>query len=514
MMTEQTPARQTIAIIEDDEGAALFLKSMLESEGFRVRVFHDGESALETLATGIHVDLVLLDILLKGIDGYEVCRIMKRDAQLRYIPIIILSGKSSTEEKVLGLKLGADDYIVKPFKNKELLAKIQVLLRIKQLQDQLINVEKLAAIGQLSAGVAHEFNNLIGGMLGYAQLGQMNLDDGELIKKALSVIEKSCYRAKELTENMLLFSSNQVKTGASCELGSCVDHALVLLTNQLDKSNISFSTVYNHRSHMLIDANRLLQILINLFQNSIQSLQDLPSDRKRKIYLRSFEADSFVGFDFQDTGSGIPPEIRERVFEPFFTTHGALGGGTGGATGMGLSVVYGIISSHHGMIRLLESSARGTTFRIMLPVFNIQSHDTSKVFQDAPPLNPATRFTGKVLIVDDQQIYRNLLADLLVRLGLEVSSAASGEEALELCRSQHFDLIFMDYLMPGIGGIDAAARIEEEGNQGGVVFITGKNVLPGLRDSLGEQHNRYFLSKPVDLQQLFQIVEQELPRSK
>jgi len=130
-----------VFIIEDDENTSEFMRTLLENEGYICTIFPSGNEGVQALKAGRKADIVLLDLMMEGMDGYEVCKTLRSDMKLKFVPIIIISGKSSIEERVLGLRMGADDFLVKPFKNKELLAKIQVLLRIKKLQDQLINVE-------------------------------------------------------------------------------------------------------------------------------------------------------------------------------------------------------------------------------------------------------------------------------------------------------------------------------------------------------------------------------------
>jgi len=508
----KTPFHQKkqICIVEDDKNSADFLISLLENEGYACTPFFSGEKALNALEKGFKADLILLDIMMEGINGYEVCKILKSDIKLKFIPIIIISGKSSVEEKVLGLKLGADDYLVKPFKNKELLAKIQVLLRIKSLQDQLIHIEKLAGIGQLAAGIAHEFNNLIGGMLGYAQLGLMNLEDKGMIEKSFSIIEKSCFRAKELTENMLLFSSNQIRLDTTSILEDCVDQCLALTANQLKKHNVEVLTEFNHSARVKIETSRLLQVFINLIQNSIQILDKTPLEIPRKITIQTSQDKENVVIKFSDNGSGIEENLHDRIFEPFFTTKGALGGGDSTSVGIGLSVVYGIIISYNGSIQLLSSTEKGTVFEIRLQS-DVHEEKTNEQENDNQPLTMTDeKIDATVLVVDDEVIYRDLLSDLLEKNGMEVIKVTSGEDAIKTSAEKNFDIIFMDYLMPGMGGIEAANVIQQEHNQGEIVFITGRTIINNLQESLGEK-GRHMLAKPFDLKELLALIKQIIP---
>jgi len=505
--TENHP--KTILIIEDDINSLEFMESLLENENYHCIKAESGEEALEILENEDHPDLILLDIMLGGIDGYEVCKTIKSETNMRYIPIIIISGKSSTEEKILGLKVGADDYIVKPFKNKELIAKIQGLLRIKELHEQLINVEKIAGIGRLASGIAHEFNNLIGGMLGYAQLGQLNLDDKKMVKKAFSVIEESCFRAKELTENMLLFSSSQVETESIADIGESLKNTLIIVSNELRKHNIKVTKKFTHNSYIQANSNRLLQIFTNIIQNSIHAIIDSDERFNREIIIETKEDENKVYIFFKDNGIGIKPEFHNKIFDPFFTTKGALGGGTTAASGMGLSAAYGIVASYRGKINLIKSSPGETVFKISF--YKTETTPKKKFSSKAKKRNKDKKLSGKVLIVDDEKIYCDLLSDTAKEIGLDVTVVQSGEEAIKATKNENFDMIFMDYLMPGIGGIEAAKAIRESDKDNVIIFITGKKVMNQLQESLDMEPIEY-LTKPFDLKKLVNLMRNILAK--
>ncbi len=480
--------------------------SLLENENYHCIKAESGEEALEILENESHPDLILLDLMLGGIDGYEVCEKIKSETNMRYIPVIIISGKSSTEEKVLGLKVGADDYIVKPFKNKELLAKIQGLLRIKKLHEKLINVEKIAGIGRLAGGIAHEFNNLIGGMLGYAQLGQLNLDDKKMVQKAFTVIEESCFRAKELTENMLLFSSNQVETDSVADIEKSLKNSLVIVMNELKKHNIKLTKNFNHTSYIQSNSNRLLQVFTNLIQNSIHAIIESDEKFNREIIIETKEDENKVYIFFKDNGIGIDPKYHNKIFDPFFTTKGALGGGTTAASGMGLSAAYGIVSSYKGKINLIKSTPGETVFRLsFFKTATTPQKDTAK--KDSTNQIPTIKnIIGKILIVDDEKIYCDLLSDTAKEIGLEVTIVQSGEEAIKATKKEKFDIIFMNYLMPGIGGIEAAKEIRKSDQQEVIVFITGKKIMNQLQESLDMKPIKY-LTKPFELKDLISLIK-------
>ncbi|MCK4907212.1 MAG: response regulator [Spirochaetes bacterium] len=504
-MVEGRPIKAEIVIIEDDDNTSEFLKMLLVNEGYTCTTYLDGDSAIESLKNGNTADLILLDLMMEGIDGYEVCRILKSDKLLRYIPIIIISGKSSIEEKIMGLKLGADDFLIKPFKNKELLAKIQVLLRIKNLQDQMIHVEKLAGLGQLASGIAHEFNNLIGGMLGYTQLALMNPSDLTMTNKALKIIESSCFRARELTENIMLFSSNKINPDATADLSSCISHSLMLASELIEKHNIEIINNADQTLEVKVEYNKLLQVVTNLLQNSIHSIADKELTSSRQIILETRKYDNQVEMLLSDTGQGIPEEYHERIFDPFFTTKGAFAGGESIGSGLGLSIVYGIVNSHNGSIELTKSSEEGTSFLIKLPVYSKKNQSPEKEREDEQ--NKTVHISASALIIDDEKVYRTFLSDALSNYDIKTITVSSGEEGLKLCKKNKFDIIFIDYLMKGIGGIEAAKKIREIPDQGTIIIISGQAITDHLKEDFENMDHYYCLSKPFQLNELITLVK-------
>jgi DNA-binding response OmpR family regulator len=500
---------QEILIIDDDINHASFMMLLLEDAGYRCSRIASGERALEQLQQDPLPDLILLDIMLEGIDGYEVCKRIKTDTRLRVIPVIILSGRSSIDEKILGLELGADDYLIKPVKTRELLARISLLLRLRSLQDQMAQVEKLAGLGQLAAGIAHEFNNLIGGMLGYAQLAMLTPDNREMTLKALTVVEKSCFRAKELTENMLLFSTHSDQPAGLAEIRSAMDHASVLLASQLSKNQIELIQDYHHTQVLGIESGRLLQLLMSLLQNSIHAIM-VQTAGPRTIHLRTSDKDIMVEITIRDTGCGIGQDQQTRIFEPFFTTKGPLGGGDMGATGIGLSVAHGIAASYGGKLELVESApGKGSTFRLSLPISKHKSENPAQP-ENAP--NPEVSLAHlSVLVADDEQVYRDLLVDMLSGMGISAESAPSGEEAVRENSQASYDVIFLDYLMPGMGGIEAATRLRAQGYKGAIIFVSGRTILPNLQNALEIQRAEY-LAKPFEIAEVRELLTRIVSR--
>ena len=500
-----------ILIIDDDINHASFMMMLLEDAGYRCSRIASGEKALEKLQLDLRPDLILLDIMLEGIDGYEVCKRIKTDTKLRAIPVIILSGRSSIDEKILGLEIGADDYLVKPVKTRELLARISVLIRLRSLQEQIAQVEKLAGLGQLAAGIAHEFNNLIGGMLGYAQLAMLSPDNREMVMKALLVVEKSCFRAKELTENMLLFSTHTDQPEGQADLVSAVEHASVLLSSQLTKNRIGLFLHYGHSHHIGIESGRLLQLLMSLLQNAIHAIIENGSDL-REIHVTSLELDNQIQITIRDTGCGIPADQRSRIFEPFFTTKGPLGGGDMGATGIGLSVAHGIAASYGGQLELAESEeTKGSSFRLILPVFVRTADDPAPPAKPEPAPSATSISRLRVLVADDEQIYRDLLVDMLSGMGIRAESTASCEDAVRNSRQGSWDVIFLDYLMPGMGGIEAATHLRSQGYSGAIIIISGRTILPSLKNALEIQRADY-LAKPFDIAEVRDLLMRIITR--
>lgn len=391
-------AQSTILIVDDEPFNLDLLEQELDDEYAVVRA-ENGVEALEK-AESENPDLILLDIRMPEMDGLEAVRKLRESAKHVTTPVIMLTAQSTTEEKVEGLDAGADDYITKPFDPDDLHARIRSNLRIGRLQRelaeernelkqalddlraaevQLVHSEKMAGLGKLVAGVAHELNNPIGFI--YANMGHFQRYVGQLremcevsalsgeaaekAKKTFSTLDRlveSCsngaQRIKEIVLGLRAFSRLDEAERKTVDLHEGIDSTLTLLEHHM-KDPITVAKDYGDLPLVECMPGQLNQVFMNLLTNAVDAVE---GEGEVVITTRT-EGDEHVSIGIRDTGAGIPDDVRSRIFEPFYTTKDV-----GKGTGLGLSISYGIVEKHGGSIAVESAAGEGTTFVVRLPV--------------------------------------------------------------------------------------------------------------------------------------------------
>jgi signal transduction histidine kinase len=335
---------------------------------------------LEPSALPYRPDLVVADVMMPGRSGLEVCRALKSDADpdLSRTPVLLLTAKAELAQRLEGYEQGADDYLVKPFNSKELLARVRVLLRLRALErvlarrnaelsgelsttrDQLIQSEKLSAVGQLAAGVAHEINNPLTSVISFAQLllkGRVSEADRQ---RCLELIASEGERAAKIIRGLLAFARRHTPERSPQDLREILERALELREYALGRASIAVERRYAPVPLVLADPHQLQQVFLNILINAEQALAHR---RGGRIAVATEVGDGVARVRIADDGPGIPPEDLPRVFEPFFSTKDV-----GQGTGLGLSVCYGIVREHQGRIWAESGPGRGATFVVELPL--------------------------------------------------------------------------------------------------------------------------------------------------
>jgi two-component system NtrC family sensor kinase len=244
---------------------------------------------------------------------------------------------------------------------------------LKRSQQELIQSSKLAAVGTLAAGVAHDFNNLLAAISGHAELGLMS-DDMEDIKESLQVVVDSVDRAKRITANLLTFARRQEIRMTMADVVEAVQNPLLLMERELEKSDVQLVRKLSKVRPTFCDSGQISQVCLNLLTNARDAM--LPGGGILTVEVKE-EGDDIL-IVFSDTGSGIPDEVMDRLFEPFVTTKGPLAGEQTAGTGLGLSVSYGIVKNHGGTIEVETEAGKGSTFTVRLPIKELSIEDVLK----------------------------------------------------------------------------------------------------------------------------------------
>lgn len=361
------------------------------------------------------------------------------------------------------------------------------MAELERTQGQLLQAEKLSAIGELVAGVAHELNNPLTAVVGYSQLLLETCQDQEMCED-LERINREAQRSARIVQNLLAFARQQSSEKRSIELGQVLDKAIDLLAYQLQVDNISLVREISPEPMIVLgDRYQLQQVFLNLVTNAYQAMHKAYG--RGTLTIRTERAGGQrARIYFADDGPGVPPEIASRVFDPFFTTKDV-----GEGTGLGLSICLGIVQEHEGRIWLDTEVERGATFVVELPL----SDEEQPRPEEKPSLGAIPHRGVSVLVIDDEPEIVLLLQRILEGEGFDVDAVNGGHEALMILSKQSFDLVICDLKMPGIGGRDIYEYIGQQQPELAqhMIFTTGDTVSNDSRAFLQEAQ-RPFISKP------------------
>ena len=346
----------------------------------------------------------------------------------------------------------------------------------KKLESQLRQAQKMEAIGTLAGGIAHDFNNILGAIMGYVELARENLDADHHAIDDLSQVSLATERAKNLVMQILTFSRKREQVYQPSEISGIVKEALRLLRASIPAKIEISQEISTSLPIVMADTTQIHQIVINLATNAAHAMNG--KDGLLKIALRTVEIDGelagkhadlkegiYVMLMVRDNGCGMAPEVIERIFDPFFTTKGP-----GEGTGMGLSVVHGIVSQHHGAISVESEIGSGTTLCVYLPAIEGGGSVSS-----SEPVIMARGNGEHIMCVDDEPQLVALNRRLLEKLGYTVSSFTNSQEAFaEFRRSPDtYDAIVTDLTMPKLSGVELAELVWEERNDVPIILVTG-----------------------------------------
>ena len=380
----------------------------------------------------------------------------------------------------------------------------------KRMEAELIQAQKMEAIGTLAGGIAHDFNNILMGILGYTSLMLLNTEPDNTSHERLKSIEHLVESGADLTKQLLGFAR-----GGKYEVKPTDVNELVRRSSEIfgrTKKEITIHRNYQKDLYIAdVDRGQIEQVLLNLFVNAWQAMPgggDLYLETSNvtldEIYTRlhSINPGNYVKISVTDNGTGMDQATQRRIFEPFFTTKGM-----GLGTGLGLASAYGIIKNHGGIINVYSEVGRGTTFTIYLPA------STRAIFEEKIIPAEAKKSTESVLIVDDQDMILAVARDMLKALGYKVFTAQGGKEALAIYNEnkKSIDVVILDMIMPSMSGGETFDKLKAINPDVRVILSSGYSIN-GQATEIMQRGCNGFIQKPFNIKELSQKIREVLEK--
>ena len=392
----------------------------------------------------------------------------------------------------------------------------------RALEAQFAQAQKMQAVGELAGGVAHDFNNVLQGILGYADLLLVNHRPTDPSFNDIMEIKHNANRAAGLVRHLLAFSRRQTLRPSAFQFTEVLSDATALLKRLIGER---IDLTFKHGRDLwpvMADPTQFEQVIVNLAMNArdampnggrlVISTRNLSEGESAELGDKTVPMAEYVMIEVQDSGTGMPPDVLEKIFEPFFTTKEV-----GKGTGLGLSMVYGFVKQSGGFIFCESTPGEGTTFRILLPRRVDVAEPEQTADEKAPPSTPKAvadhTGQGTILLVDDETAVRAFGARALSQRGYKVIEAASGLEALEYLSDETFavDLVVSDVVMPEMDGPTLLKEMRAKGLKWPFIFASGY-AEDAFRKNLPEGEQFGFLPKPFSLKQLIETVKAALPQ--
>ncbi|QTA92463.1 ATP-binding response regulator [Desulfonema magnum] len=476
-----------ILIVEDEYVIAENMQAKLEKEGYVVcGVAPSGKRAIQKAKTE-KPDLVLMDIMLKGpMDGIEAANQIRKRFNIPIIYLTAFSDKEMLDRAKITEPFG---YLLKPFEDRELYANIEMAFYKARMEQELLKAKKFESVAILAGGIAHDYNNLLSVILGNINMAKEDIRPECFdIYGFLDEAEKATLRAKYLTHQMLTLSKSGFSTKKTDSIADFLKESVKLV---LTGSNVSCEfNIPNDLWRVEYDEAQMRHVISNMTMNADQAMpeggtinvcaENFVVDAEKGEHVLFLAHGKYVKISLQDKGSGISEEHLPMIFDPYFSTKEK---GTQKGMGLGLAIVYSVVKKHKGHIAVESEPGVGTTFHIYLPASEKETAEPRNVKVNSVPV-AAEKGKKKLLVMDDEEMIRNFLKQMLDRLGCETEFARDGGEAIDLYEKaktsgEPFDAVILGLTVRGgMGGKEAVWRLKEIDSEVKAIISSGYSNDP------------------------------------
>jgi signal transduction histidine kinase len=515
-----------VLVVEDDEGLRHLIKKGLVKAGFEASGAALGDEAIGRVSADAEL-VLLLDQKLPDMAGTEIIARLG-ELGLR-VPFIVMTGQGDEKLAVEMMKLGASDYLVKGMDLLDLLpAALERLFReretemkllaaektLREREAQLLQAQKLESVGRLAGGVAHDFNNMLGVILGHTELALAKLDEEHPVTADLVEVRKAAERSTDLTRQLLAYARKQTITPKVLDLNVTVDGMLRMLGRLMGEEVELIWRPAEGLWPVCMDPGQIDQIMSNLCVNARDAMtghgritiETAPVHRHDDFQLDhpGVKPGDYLLLRVTDNGFGMDEPTLDRLFEPFFTTK-AVGLGTG----LGLATVYGIVRQNDGFITVQSQPGKGSTFSIYLPRYRGPGKE------DAPEMAPAEPKPGHetILVVEDETTILEMIRTMLEAFGYRVLAASTPGEAIRLAQTWRGEihLLMTDVIMPEMNGRDLARTMLSLFPDMKRVFMSGYTADVIAHHGVLDE-GVFFLQKPFTMKMLANRIREALER--
>jgi DNA-binding response OmpR family regulator len=542
----------TILIVDDRPANLELIDNFLNEQGFTILVATSGKTALQRIAH-TRPDIILLDIMMPGMDGLETCRKIKAHIEYKEIPVIFMTALTDPEHKVKGFEAGGVDYITKPVQKEELLARVNTHLKIchyreylekevdqrtvelkkkteqlqtelaerkkaekakAEMEKQLRQAYKMESIGTLASGIAHDFNNILFPIIGYAEMLRLEEFEDQSIQNGLNSIYVGALRARELIDQILSFSRQTEQELKLMKVDPIIKETMRFIRSSIPSTVTIKQNIQNGRGLINANPTQIHQIIMNLATNAYHAMEDdggtltitlgEMSLNEDEVPVPTMKTGLYTCLTVSDTGVGMDRYLIEKIFDPFFTTKKE-----GKGTGMGLSIVHGIVNSLNGDIRVDSEPGTGTTFYVYLPT--VEAENKQALEEKKQDIQKGSEH---ILFVDDEQQILGMQKQMLEGMGYKVTPCISSLEAIETFRQNPslFDLVITDWMLPELSGDKLAVELTSLRPDIPILLITGFDQ--NISDKMATNANiKGFLAKPILMTELSKKIREVLDTS-